>query len=91
MESGGEDRSLNELEMNSTDRADIKQVIRQLSELPPAALQEVADFIAFLYQRHVRLTVDERVARRRANRWLLDNVGNLVMASRPVLTHAGDR
>ena len=30
-------------------------------------------------------TLDERVARRKANRWLVEKVGNLVMAAQPTL------
>lgn len=35
--------------------------------------------------------LDERIARRKANRWLLENVGNLVMADHPQLKQADNR
>jgi hypothetical protein len=35
--------------------------------------------------------LDTRLARRKANRWLLENVGNLVMADHPQFIQAGKR
>jgi len=44
---------------------------------------------------HVLVTVipftDERYARRKANRWLAEYVGDMVMADHPLLTHSGER
>jgi hypothetical protein len=34
---------------------------------------------------------DERYARRKANRWLAEYVGDMVMADQPLLTRAGER
>ena len=34
---------------------------------------------------------DERYARRKANRWLAEYVGDMLMADHPLLTHAGGR
>jgi hypothetical protein len=39
----------------------------------------------------VPTTITEQVARRKANRWLLEHVGNLVMADKPVLAQSEDR
>jgi hypothetical protein len=35
--------------------------------------------------------VDERTARRKANRWLIENVGNMIMADRSTLLQSSDR
>jgi hypothetical protein len=35
--------------------------------------------------------VDEQSARRKANRWLAENVGDMVMADRARIEYAGDR
>ncbi len=39
----------------------------------------------------VPTAVDERAARHKANGWLIDNVGNMVMADQPTLAHANNR
>lgn len=39
----------------------------------------------------VLTTITEKVARRKANRWLIENVGNMVMADKPTLTQSEDR
>jgi hypothetical protein len=49
----------------------------------------VADFANYLFRKHVRAAVDERVARRTANRWLVERVGNMVMADQPPGTGHG--
>jgi hypothetical protein len=36
-------------------------------------------------------SVDERTARRKANRWLVERVGNMVMADQPLLTQSGEQ
>jgi len=38
--------------------------------------------------KYVRAAVDERTARRTANRWLVERVGNMVMADQPLLTQS---
>jgi len=45
-------------------------------------------FANYLFRKHVRAPVDERVTRRTANRWLVERVGNLVMADQPLLTQS---
>ena len=39
----------------------------------------------------VPTVVDEHAARRQANRWLMDHVGDMVMASQPTFTWDGER
>lgn len=39
----------------------------------------------------VPTVIDEHIARRQANRWLLDHVGDMVMADRPTFTWDGER
>lgn len=39
----------------------------------------------------VPAAVDERAARRKANRWLIENVGNMIMADRAALVQSSDR
>lgn len=48
--------------------------------LPEPVVAEVADFADYLFRKHVQLAVDELTARRKANGWLIVQVGNLVMA-----------
>ena len=66
-------------------------ILDLLRVLPPTAVQEVADFTHFLFRKHVRLAVNEHAACRKANRWLVEQVGNMVMADQPLLTQSGDR
>jgi hypothetical protein len=68
--------------------ADVESIVKLLRMLPPPAVEEVADFANYLFRKHVRLAVDEHAARRKANRWLVERVGNMVMADRPLLTHS---
>jgi len=67
---------------------DVESIVRLLRALPPAAVEEVADFADYLFHKHVRPQVDAHTARRKANRWLVGQVGNMVMADRPSLTQA---
>lgn len=39
----------------------------------------------------VPASIDENTARRKANRWLIENIGNMVMADRPDLIWTGGR
>ena len=66
--------------------ADVESIVQLLRMLPPPIIEEVADFATFLFRKHVHLAVDEHTARRKANRWLVERVGNMVMADRPLLT-----
>ncbi len=68
--------------------ADVETIVQLLRMLPPPIIEEVADFTTYLFRKHVRLTVDEHMARRKANRWLVERVGNMVMADRPLLTQS---
>jgi len=68
--------------------ADVESVVQLLRMLPPLAIEEVADFAGYLFRKHVRPAVDEHTARRKANRWLVERVGNMVMADRPLLTQS---
>lgn len=63
-----------------------ESIMTLLEALPPTAVEEVADFVDYLYRKHTPLPIDEHLARRKANRWLIEWVGNLVMADQPVLT-----
>ena len=69
--------------------ADVESIVQLLHMLPPPVVEQVADFTAYLFRKHVRPTVDEHTARRKANRWLVERVGNMVMADRPLLTQSG--
>jgi hypothetical protein len=71
--------------------ADFESITRLLRMLPPPAVKEVADFADYLFRKHVRPAVDEHTARRKANRWLVERVGNMVMADRPTLTQSEGR
>lgn len=62
-----------------------ESIMTLLEALPPTAVAEVADFVDYLYRKHTPLPIDEHLARRKANRWLIEWVGNLVMADQPVL------
>ena len=66
--------------------AELESIVQLLRLLPPPAVEEVADFASYLLRKHGRLPVDEHSARRRANRWLVEQVGNMVMAGQPLLT-----
>ena len=68
--------------------ADVESIVQLLRMLPPPAVEEVADFADYLFRKHVRLAVDEYTARRKANRWLVERVGNMVMADHPILTQS---
>lgn len=68
--------------------ADVESIVHLLRVLPPPVVEEVADFANYLFRKHVRLAVDEHTARRKANRWLVERVGNMVMADRPTLTQS---
>ena len=68
--------------------ADVESIVQLLRLLPPPAVEEVADFADYLFRKHVHLAVDEHTARRRANRWLVERVGNMVMADHPILTQS---
>ncbi len=68
--------------------ADFESITRLLRMLPPPAVKEVADFADYLFHKHVRPAVDEHTARRKANRWLVERAGNMVMADRPTLTQS---
>jgi hypothetical protein len=67
---------------------DVETITRLLHMLPATAVQEVADFADYLFRKHVRPGVDEQTARRRANRWLVERVGNMVMADHLTLTQS---
>ena len=67
---------------------DVESIVQLLRMLPPPAVEQVADFANYLFRKHVRAAVDERVARRTANRWLVERVGNMVMADQPLLTQS---
>lgn len=67
---------------------DVESVVQLLRMLPPPVVEEVADFAGYLFRKHVHPTVDEHTARRKANRWLVERVGNMVMANRPLLTQS---
>jgi hypothetical protein len=71
--------------------ADVESITRLLRMLPPTAVQEVADFADYLFRKHVRPAVDGPTARRKANRWLVERVGNMVMADHPILTQSEDQ
>jgi len=71
--------------------ADVESILRLLRMLPPSAIEEVADFTNYLFRKYVQAPVDERVARRTANRWLVERVGNMVMADQPLLTQSEGR
>jgi len=73
--------------MSST--TDFESILSLLRLLPSPVVKEVADFTHYLFRKHVRLAVDEHTARRRANRWLVERVGNMVMADQPLLTQSG--
>jgi hypothetical protein len=70
---------------------DIESIAQLLRLLPPPAIEEVADFAGYLFRKHVRPAVDEHTARRKANRWLVQRVGNMVMADRPLLVQSEGR
>jgi hypothetical protein len=53
---------------------DVESIVQLLRMLPPPAVEQVADFANYLFRKHVRAAVDERVARRTANRWLVERV-----------------
>lgn len=74
------------LRRDGTMSTDVESIVRVLRVLPPAAVEEVADFADYLFHKHVRPQVDQHTARRKANRWLVGRVGNMVMADRPTLT-----
>jgi hypothetical protein len=67
---------------------DVESIVQLLRMLPPLAVEEVADFANYLFRKHVRAAVDEHTARRTANRWLVERVGNMVMADQPLLTQS---
>ncbi len=67
---------------------DVESIVRLLRVLPPPVVEQVADFANYLFRKHVRPTVGEHTARRKANRWLVERVGNMVMADRPLLTQS---
>jgi hypothetical protein len=67
---------------------DVESIVQLLRMLPPLAVEEVADFANYLFRKHVRAAVDERAARRTANRWLVERVGNMIMADHPLLTQS---
>ena len=71
--------------------ADVESIVQLLRMLPPPAIEEVADFANYLFRKHVQAAVDERTARRKANRWLVEQVGNVVMADQSVLTQSEGR
>jgi len=71
--------------------AEVESIVQLLEMLPPPAVEEVADFAAYLVRKHIHLAVDEQTARRKANRWLIERVGNMVMAERPSLAQAAGR
>lgn len=66
---------------------DVEAITKVLRMLPPTAVREVADFADYLFRKHVHPATDEHTARRKANRWLVERVGNMVMADNPTLTH----
>jgi len=68
--------------------ADVESVVQLLRMLPPPVIEEVADFANYLFHKHVRPAIDEYTARRKANRWLVERVGNMVMADHPTLTQS---
>jgi hypothetical protein len=70
---------------------DIESIAQLLRLLPPPAIEEVADFASYLFRKHVRPAVDEHTARHKANRWLVQRVGNMVMADRPLLVQSEGR
>ena len=70
---------------------DVESIVQLLRMLPPSVVEEVADFADYLFRKHVRLAVDEGTARRKANRWLVERVGNMVMADQPRLVQSEDR
>jgi hypothetical protein len=72
----------------STNVDSIVQLIRML---PSPAVEEVADFAGYLFRKYVRLEVDEQTARRKANRWLVERVGNMVVANRPSLAQVAGK
>ena len=71
--------------------ADVESIVQILRMLPPSVIEEVADFADYLFRKHVRLAIDEYAARRKANRWLVERVGNMVMADQPRLIQSEDR
>lgn len=74
-----------------TTSTDFESILSVLRMLPPPAVAEVADFAHYLFRKHVPLAVDEHTARRKANRWLVERVGNMVMAEQPLLTQSGEQ
>jgi len=60
-------------------RIDYESLVNLLKLLPEPAVVEVADFADYLFRKHVRLAVDERAARRKANGWLVTWVENMEM------------
>ncbi len=68
-----------------------ESLVSLLQLLPEPAVVEVADFADYLFRKHVRLTVDERAARRKANGWLVTWVGNMVMADNAQLRYTDAR
>jgi len=70
---------------------DVESIVQLLRMLPPSVVEEVADFADYLFRKHVRLAVDEGTARHKANRWLVERVGNMVMADQPRLVRSEDR
>lgn len=70
---------------------DYEALVSLLQLLPEPAVVEVADFAAYLFRKHVRLAVDERAARRKANGWLVTWVGNMVMAEHAQLHYTSGR
>ena len=71
--------------------ANLEPILDILQVLPPPAVREVADFTDYLFRKYVHPAMDEYAARRKANRWLVERVGNMVMADQPVLTPSGNR
>ena len=51
----------------------------------------MSGFADYLFRKHVRLAVDESTARRKANRWLIERVGNMVMADQSRLIQSEGR
>ncbi len=71
-----------------TTSTDFESILSLLRMLPPPEVEKVADFAHYLFRKHVRLAVDEHMAHRRANRWLVERAGNMMMADRPLLTQS---
>ncbi len=69
---------------------DYESIVNLLRLLPEPAVAEVADFASYLVRKHVRLTIDEYTARRKANGWLITWVGNMIMADQPSIVYTGE-